>query len=68
MASLGGEIIMDIKEIAIPDATEDFEKFVAWARGYILIEIGRGDYRDAVWRVCRYLQVQEEEKRKKAPK
>ncbi len=51
----------------IPDSTKEFEKFVAWARGHILISIGEGNFRDAVWRVCRYIQVQEEEKRKAAP-
>jgi len=35
-----------------PAPEMNFDEFVAWAKGRILIAIGEGKYDDVVWMVC----------------
>jgi hypothetical protein len=35
---------------AFPDMT--FDERVAWARGYLLVSVGEGNFQNAVWTVC----------------
>lgn len=57
-----------MKKHTAPDLDAPFEEIVEWARGYILIAIGKGTYAKAVWEVMKYLQIIEEEKRNAAGK